>query len=419
MTNFKKQIFSVVTAGAMVVSLATPVLATGTTIEITGNGSGSDNSVAVQQTSANNVSQSNSANVTNNVNADAKSGGNDASFNTGGNTTIDTGKASTNVDVANTLNSNSANVDCCASGNTNVKIDGNGAKSDNTVNLTQTHATNVNQTNSANVTNNVDANANSGGNDAKSNTGGDVTIKTGKASTDVDVSTLANVNSAKVGGGMGGSNPSASFVISGNGSGSDNKILAGLVSATNVGQDNSANVTNNVDADAKSGGNDAGFNTGGDVAIMTGNASTGVEVDNAVNFNFADVDCGCTWDVLAKIAGNGANADSHHKRHHDEGENYIGLNLTSAQNVGQGNGANLSNNVDGDAKTGYNDAGLNTGEANSDPSIMTGNADSSTGVSNSGNVNSVGDSMFDWPDMPAVDFSFNFAALWAFFGMHI
>jgi hypothetical protein len=234
---------------------------------------------------------------------------------------------------------------------------------------------------------------------------------TGDAKAKVGVSTLANVNSAQVG--SHGSNPSASFIISGNGAGSDNYIGAVLLSATVVAQTNNAVVTNDVDADAKTGHNDANFNTGGDVVIDTGDAKAKVDVDTSVNFNSADVDCGCTWDVLAKIVGNGA--EFHHG---DNWDNVIQLGLTSEQLVAQGNNAALTNDVDGDAKTGGNEAEANTGESDSDPSVVTGDAESDTEVSNSGNVNSVGDLLpFEWPDMPEVEVSFSFAALLAFFGM--
>src|SRR3989304_8801773 len=218
-------------------------------------------------------------------------------------------------------------------------ISGNGAGSDNWITTNQNSTTAVSQTNVANVTNNVDADAKTGYNDAGSNTGGDVTIKTGDAKAMTSVSTLANVNSAVVSS-NGGGNPSAEFVISGNGAFSDNYITANLRKLTSVGQSNIANISNNVDADAKTGGNDANFNTGGDVVIDTGKAVVDINVDNAVNFNHADVDCGCTWDVLAKIVGNGAEGD-HHWWWWNKPDNIITLNLGSTQVVGQGNVANL------------------------------------------------------------------------------
>jgi len=421
MNNTKRKIAGAIATGALLLNAFTPLAFATTTIEISGNGAGSDNWVTLNQTSNTSVNQNNVANVTNNVDANAKTGGNDANFNTGGDVTIDTGKAESNVDISNTLNSNSAEVECCGPGSTNVTISGNGAKSNNGVQLDQTSNTTVNQNNVANVNNNVDADAKTGGNDAYSNTGGDVTIRTGNAKADVDVSTTANVNSAKVGSSLGGSNPSASFVISGNGARSDNYITAYLAKNTSVNQNNVANVNNNVDADAKTGGNDANFNTGGDVTIDTGDATVTVDVDNSVNFNFADVDCGCTWDVLAKISGNGAEEDSHHhRRHRDRGDNIITLDLESNQYVGQGNVAYLDNNVDGDAKTGKNDVESNTGEVDGDPSVLTGDATSDTSVENSGNVNVDGDiSPFDWPEMPDFEFSFNFMAMMAFFGMSL
>lgn len=412
MTDFKKRIVTGIATAAVLANAAVPAAFAGTTIEISGNGAGSDNWANVSQNSTTAVNQSNNANVNNTVNSNANTGNNDANYNTGGDVHIDTGNASTNTTVSNVLNSNAAEVDCCNNGDTNVNISGNGAWSNNGVQLGSNTTTAVNQTNNANVNNNVDADAKTGYNDANSNTGGDVYIDTGKASAEVSVSTVANVNSARVSS-HGNGNPDASFMITGNGAGSDNYLTAYLSKSTGVGQSNNANIDNDVDADAKTGGNDANWNTGGDVHIDTGNASVDAEVDNSVNFNFADVDCGCTWDVLAKISGNGAE-----EHHGDYPDNIITLNLDSAQAVGQGNNANLNNDLeDLDAKTGYNDAKANTGEADSDPAVHTGDADVNSAISNSGNVNSVGDLNFEWPELPEVEYSFNFAALWAFFGM--
>jgi hypothetical protein len=423
MTNFKKQIFSVVAAGSLLVSVATPVLAD-TTIQISGNGAGSDNYTKVEQTNTNTVSQNNTANVTNNVTSNADTGNNKAGFNTGGDVNIGTGKATTVANVTNTLNSNAAQIaGCNCEGDTNVKISGNGAKSDNTVTLKDTNVNSIGQNNVANVTNNVDNNANSGGNTANSNTGGDVMINTQGATAVSNVTTVANANSAMIGGGAGAGHNSASFVISGNGAGSDNWIDAKLNNTNSVSQGNTANVTNNVDSDAKTGYNDAGFNTGGDVMIGTGAAWSEANVDNMVNFNSANLDCGCVTDVLAKIDGNGATPEGHgYWDFWNKNDNTILLDLVNANNVGQGNNSYLNNKVNADAKTGGNDADLNTGDTyGSDPSIGTGPATNVTDVNNSGNVNTVGGTPFVIP-MPgdsSVSISFNFQALMAFFGMHV
>ena len=410
MTNIRRRVVSAAAAGAMLLSTAGPAFAAATTIEISGNGAFTDNYATVEQENETKVVQDNDANVVNKVNSSADTGNNDAKFNTGGDVTVKTGAAETKTDISNVLNTNSAEVDCCDQGDTNVKIQDNGAFSDNIVALEKKTETKVYQDNYANVYNDVDANANTGGNDANLNTGGDVTIMTGKAKTDTSISTLANVNSAVVSSGPGSSNPSASFVISGNGAFSDNFIAAELEKETKISQDNSAHISNKVDANANSGYNDADFNTGGDVVIDTGAATVLATVDNAVNFNHADVDCGCVWDVLAKIADNGAKSDS-----------TIAAALESEQEFYQDNYSRLYNDVEGDAKTGKNDANLNTGESDGDPSITTGAALSDTIIENSGNVNSVGSALpYEWPEHTSnVEFSFNFAALMAFFGMSV
>jgi hypothetical protein len=419
MTNFKKQLFSVVAAGSLLASVATPVLAD-TTVQISGNGAGSDNYATVNQSNTNTVSQSNTANVTNNVTSNADTGHNDAGFNTGGDVTINTGDAKTSANVTNTLNSNAAQIaGCNCAGDTNVKVSGNGAYSDNLVTLKDTNTNSVSQANEANVTNNVDNTAKTGDNKANENTGGDVVIVTGNAQATANVKTVANANSASIGGGAGAGNASASFVVSGNGAGSNNWINADLANANTIAQANDANITNDVNSTAKTGYNDAGFNTGGDVVIATGNAKSGATVDNMVNFNSADLDCGCVTDVLAKIEGNGANP-SHDWWNKDA--NGILLTLDNTNAVGQANEADLSNNVDANAKTGNNDAKLNTGSvSNDDPAIITGDATNMTDVSNTGNANSVGSDPFVIP-MPGgtnLSISFNLQSLLGFLGISI
>jgi len=415
MTNFKKQIFSVLAAGSLLVSVATPALAD-TTITISGNGAGSTNFNTVNQTNTNTVTQNNDAHVTNNVTSNASTGGNDADFNTGGNVQVTTGNATTTANVTNALNSNTAQVaGCNCAGDTNVTVSGNGANSNNTVTLGSTNANTVKQDNDASVTNNVDNNAKTGYNDANGNTGGNVQVTTGNATANSTVRTVANSNAASIGGGVGAGNASASFVITGNGAGSKNWINAGLTNANTIDQDNSARIYNDVDSDAKTGGNDAGFNTGGNVEIHSGNAMSGATVDNMVNFNQASLDCGCVTDVLAKINGNGAGVNE------SGSVNTIALGLANVNTIGQDNGDCLFNNVDANAKTGYNDANANTGSVmGSDPSVTTGNATNTTGVSNSGNVNNVGGTPFvlPLPGNTSMSFSFSIQALMAFFGMH-
>ncbi len=425
MTKFSQKVLAALSAGTMLLSVVSPVLAD-TTLEISGNGADSVNNVNLTQSSTTTVVQSNSANISNDVDASATTGGNDANRNTGGSITIDTGNARTDVAVSNAVNSNTANVDCCSAGDTSVLISGNGADSVNGVTLDQGSKSGIDvyQDNNAHIRNDVDARASTGRNDASSNTGGDVEVFTGDATTKVLVSNTANANWAMVGGGSQNGSGLVNLRILGNGADSVNTIDLDLDRSILLAQSNSARIYNDVDAKAETGKNDANRNTGGEVTIDTGNAKVDVDVDNAVNFNYASVDCGCLLDVSGKIAGNGVDS-----------VNTLRATLGSDQLVFQDNcgesqaswelesirgrhGCKLDNDVDAKASSGKNDVESNTGTPNGgDPSVNTGNAESDVDVSNSGNANAFGvSSGFEWPTF---DFNFNiggWSVLWALFG---
>lgn len=413
MNKLSRQIISVLASGAVMLSMVTPAFAD-MTLEISGNGTDSKNDVKVETSQSTTVVQSNVADVYNNIDADADTGDNEAEKNTGGDVSIDTGDATTDVKVENTLNSNTASVDCCGTGDVDVLISGNGADSDNKVELKDKGSgVTVFQENEAGVKNIVDADSDTGDNEAEKNTGGDVSIKTGDATTSVSVSTTANANWALVGGGS-GSTPTLSLRILGNGVDSKNDIKVKLDGGVLLAQANVADVFNKIDADADTGDNKAEENTGGAVSIDTGDADTTVEVDNMVNFNWADVDCGCLFDVLAKIAGNGEDSD-----------NKIEAKLGGGLEVFQGNCAEdlpgelgggkeeceLDNFIDADSDSGDNEAEKNTGDPGDDPSIETGDAETTVEVSNTGNSNVFGDETpSDWPQF---EFNFNVSLSWA------
>jgi hypothetical protein len=416
MNNFKTRLTTAIATGSVLLHALAPVTFAQTTIEISGNGAGSDNSVNVTRNMTTTVNQTNNAVVKNSVEADADTGNNDANFNTGGNVTVSTGNANITANVSNNLNKNVAQVDCCAAaGNTDVKISGNGAFSNNTVNLTQNSTTTLNQNNYAKVDNDVDADADTGDNEAGFNTGnGSVTIRTGNATVNATVNTTANVNWAQVGGNQGGAG-NVSLMILDNGAGSDNTINATLSNTTNLNQYNSAHVDNDVEADADTGDNDANFNTGdGDVVVDTGNAEVNATIDNMVNFNAADVDCGCVFGgLLAKIAGNGAVPGFS-----SNDDNVIKVTLGGLQNYNQNNRAHLNNDLDElTTDTGDNEASMNTAGSNGDPTVVTGNAKVNAGVSNEGNHNILGNVTL--PELPEIDLDFNWSAFWAFFGMFL
>ncbi len=400
MTHFKRQVLSVLATGSLVLNLVTPVAAS-TTLEVSGNGSNSDSEIKLDRDNTTTVVQNNSAVVTNKVSANADTGNNSASDNTGGDVKVDTGDAKTDVSVSNNLNTNEAKVECCQAGDTDVLISGNGTKSDNKVELDQDNKTSVFQDNAAKVENKIDADAKTGKNDADDNTGGDVEINTGDADTTVTVSTTANANKAQVGGGAGDQSGEVSAKILGNGSYSDNEIKLDLDHETAVVQDNFASVKNHVDAGADTGYNEADDNTGGEVSVDTGDATADVTIDNMVNFNAAEVDCGCLLDISAKVGGNGTDSDNEIKGYFDDA-----VEVFQGGKEGAGNEARLYNDADADATTGKNDADDNTGSVyGGDPSIDTGSATSTTEIGNSGNVNVYGD-VGGW-EVPEFDFNFN------------
>lgn len=399
MNTFYKKLASIMAAGALLINLATPALA-GISLEVTGNGSDSDNEVKFEYENEVKVDQQNWADVQNDIRIEANTGDNEAEDNTGGDVEISTGDSYTTVDVSNVLNSNAAQVETCCYDEVEAKVSGNGTGSDNEVELELESEVKVNQYNDAHVENEVKVESETGGNEAEDNTNGDVTIETGSTTSTVTVSTMANTNSARVMGG--GDGMSLSALILDNGSDTDNEIELELENEVELDQQNWADILNDVVVESETGDNEAEDNTGGEVEIETGSATADITVDNMVNFNWADIEgCGCVEDVLAKISGNGTDT-----------ENKIKAELESELEADQYNDFDCKDckdacaEVDVELETGDNEAEDNTlgGE---DPTIETGDADATVNVSNSGNSNVYGET----PDLE-VEFpwgsSFNF-----------
>ena len=259
-------------------------------VKISGNGSDSDNTVKLKAEDDDNkikIDQYNNAYFNNNVNADAKTGYNDANDNTGGDVEIDTGNASVTVSVSNWANANSARVgDGGNGGSLSLWILDNGSDSRNLIDVELENEVDVDQDNHATFDNDIYADAKTGKNDANDNTGGNVEIDTGDATVDVTVDNMANFNWADLNCGCLLDDLTAK--IAGNGSDSDNTIDVELESDQEVDQDNRASFDNDVDADAKTGKNDAEDNTGengGDPSIDTGDADVTVEAFNDANLN--------------------------------------------------------------------------------------------------------------------------------------
>lgn len=395
-----KKFSSIIAITSLLFQLATPAFAA-TTLEISGNGADTENAVQVSRTSETNVVQSNNAEIKNDVQSKSDTGSNEANKNTGGGVSIKTGDADSLVSVENSANSNSVDLENCdCEGDVEVLISENGADSKNAVDLATSDSTLVAQDNKADIDNKIRTEAETGDNEANKNTSGDVEIETGDATVTVGVKTEANANSASIGGGS-GSGSMLSARILGNGADSENKLALALDRALDVVQSNDADVENDVKAEADTGDNEAEENTGGMVGIETGDADVLVGIDNMVNFNVADVDCDCFLeDVMAKIAGNGADSESLIAAELGDSLGVFQANC-GEDNVPAGSlgdfrqrrdrdNCGIENKVDTEAESGDNEVEESTGDYTGDPSVETGDAIGTVLLENSGNVNTLG-----------------------------
>jgi len=243
-----------------------------------------------------------------------------------------------------------------------------GADSYNNASVSVSNDVNITQGNTLVVTNSISINSNTGGNKADKNTGS-ASISTGDANASVDVSTSGNSNELTLNlGAMG--DPSASN--SKTGADSWNKAKVDVDNDVDVSQLNMAVVTNDVDAKANTGKNEANKNTG-DASIDTGDSDVEVTVSTDVNNNDLTVDGLGSGDLSASNEKTGA--DSWNKAKVDVDNNL---------NIKQGNTLLVDNEVDVCVNTGKNEANKNTG---GEPSIDTGDADVMVSLDTTGNSN--------------------------------
>ena len=259
----------------------------------------------------------------------------------------------------------------------------NGALSTNVVNTSVSNTSVVTQNNAASISNVVSSNSSTGGNKADFNTNGNNTIVTGAATNVTHIDNNANLNQATVAPcGACGAN-AGDVKISGNGAASHNTVNQAVNANHNsadvtVVQNNVANVSNGVSANANTGNNSGSFNTGGNTVIATGPAYTEVSVNNNLNQNRALVGgamagVGAVTDPSLIINGNGALST-----------NVINSVRDSAVVLTQNNLASVANVVASNANTGSNTGDFNTGGSTM---IVTGMAQAKTIVDNAVNLN--------------------------------
>lgn len=171
---------------------------------------------------------------------------------------------------------------------TKVVEAGNGAFSDNNVDVSNHNSTRVSQNNDTDIHNDVNNHLSTGGNSASFNTGGSVHIYTGDATANTEISNVAGSNVAQLsscGCGDGGTD----VVVHGNGAFSNNNASVSNWNRETFRQNNETYFSNEVYNKLSTGRNSADFNTGTDVYIHTGDASAWTDISNKAGSNVLGV----------------------------------------------------------------------------------------------------------------------------------
>ena len=223
MNKLANKIGSGIAAASLFALSATPAMAFH--IDISGNGSWSDNEVDVRHESSVDIRQSNDTDIDNDVDVDQNTGGNEANDNTGGDVSIRTGDAESDVSIFNAAGANIAKLGSFWNNHQNdleIEIQGNGHGSDNEVDIRHESNFDLNQSNDTDIDNDVNVDQNTGDNEANDNTGtvcldhdwwedswfsrfldnhtecdhdgGNVSIETGDAESEVSIKNLAGFN---------------------------------------------------------------------------------------------------------------------------------------------------------------------------------------------------------------------------------
>ena len=258
-----------------------------TELVITDNGSGSQSELNLTTQTQTDVIQSNDSQVSNNIDTSASTGNNEASLNTNSDVNITTGDATSVTSIENSTNTSIVEAGCCESG-TIANVSGNGAESENSININSTNQTNIIGEQTARITNNIIGYASTGSNKANYNTSGSVTIVTGDIKAKVNLlNDPLNISNIEVRTG----NPNLIAKIAGNGFYSTNYISVSQDNLSNVFTNFSADIGNYFVWDLLTGENEANGNTDGNVIIKTGNVELEIFIKNFVNLGKVKVEC--------------------------------------------------------------------------------------------------------------------------------
>lgn len=373
--------------------------------------SASDASAASTTPSAE-IVNTNTADVSNTSTTTAETGTNSAGATGSGNASVDTGNAVAAGNVINVVNTNLVNSNgfiallnlVFGAGNLDLRsalsfFDGNGnAASDCSLESCGSGQLKVVNNSDAEVVNDIVVRSQTGGNTASAE-GGDASVSTGNAYAAANLINVVNSNfvnsnylllSINSFGGMNGDLvlPNADFFKNFFGAGS------GTAGGTTVSNNNTADVTNNVDVQAETGNNTASSTDSGGASVTTGNSGAGTSVVNHVNTNLFG---GSNFFLLVRVYGNWAGQIFSAPPGISWSEGPGGVQIFSDPSEGGGSGgstldvantnrASVLNNVSVVALTGENKVASEGGAA----SVDTGDAFAAANVINVVNTNVIG-----------------------------
>lgn len=189
-------------AGTLIAQLLAPAAYADTTIDISGNGAGSNNTVNVTNNSSLTLNQTNNTTVNAVVISSAKTGGNEANDNNGASVSIETGNATAKATLNVTGGSNTANITGCGCNNTtdNVTISGNDDHSNNSAKITNGGSKSFKQKSNTSVGALILAKAKTGKNKANNNnvSNGTVNVTTGNSNSTTNATVNGGSNNLTV-----------------------------------------------------------------------------------------------------------------------------------------------------------------------------------------------------------------------------
>jgi len=270
-------------------------------LEVSGNGAGSENTIENHSEQESTVEQNNQSEVTNDIQSESNTGENEVNGNTAETTSLETGSIEQHVEVVNeNINQNTVSTSGCSECNESstsgaeIKVVGNGSNTVNTVDVQHNSQTNVSQNNTAVINTSVTIKANTGNNTIKNNTGSQISVSTGHIKSQTNI-VNKDINNSQATINSNGSVSPLSVKIAGNGTGSVNTLVIDTTRNIAYVSNNYANISNSVYENFNTGGNYINSNTASNISLVTGDILSSIGVNNiGINSNQVIItDCNC------------------------------------------------------------------------------------------------------------------------------